>query len=62
MPLVNAASWRAVLSTRHRQEALTTNCDVVKGALETVPWERRPNARSGCRCGEPEECRTALKR
>ena len=33
----------------------------MKGALETVPWERRPNARSGCRCGEPEECRAALR-
>lgn len=63
MPLVNAASWRCVvLRTRHRQRLRIPNCDVVKGALETVPWERRPNARSGCRCGEPEECRAALRR
>jgi len=60
-PLVNAASWRrAVLSTR-AAKSVTVGCDVVKGALETVPWERRPNARSGCRCGEPEECRAALE-
>lgn len=41
-------------------EPLVTASHHLRGALETVPRGRRPNARSGCQDGDSEGCRAAL--
>lgn len=55
--LANAASTLCVfLGTRRSEGFLLLTVLFVMGCARTVPLEHRPIARSGCRCGEPEEC------